>query len=235
MKNLKKNIKKWLIRVTFFFLGSTLFFVILYRFVPVPITPLMLIKTFEQMGEEQDWQFKKDWVPLEKISPNFPLAVVAAEDQLFLEHNGFDLKAIEKAMEYNEKKKGKKMKGASTISQQTAKNAFLWPGRSWIRKGLEVYFTFLIEIFWSKERIMEVYLNIIEMGRGIYGAEAAAQFYYNKPAEKLNGSQCAAIAAVLPNPVKWNPVKPTSYTTKKQRWILKQMGWLDEKIVFEKE
>jgi monofunctional biosynthetic peptidoglycan transglycosylase len=235
MKNLKKNIKKWLIKVTFFFLGSTLFFVILYRFVPVPITPLMLIKTFEQMGEEQDWQFKKDWVPLEKISPNFPLAVVAAEDQLFLEHNGFDLKAIEKAMEYNEKKKGKKMKGASTISQQTAKNAFLWPGRSWIRKGLEVYFTFLIEIFWSKERIMEVYLNIIEMGRGIYGAEAAAQFYYNKPAEKLNGSQCAAIAAVLPNPVKWNPVKPTSYTTKKQRWILKQMGWLDEKIVFEKE
>jgi monofunctional biosynthetic peptidoglycan transglycosylase len=235
MKNLKKNLKKWLIRLMLFFFGSTLFFVIFYRFIPIPITPLMVIKTIEQMGEEQDWHFKKDWVPLEKINNNFPLAVVAAEDQLFLEHNGFDLKAIEKAMEYNEKKKGKKIKGASTISQQTAKNAFLWPGRSWIRKGLEVYFTFLIEIFWSKERIMEVYLNIIEMGRGVYGAEAAAQYYYNKPADKLSASQCAAIAAVLPNPVKWSPVKPTPYISKKQRWILKQMGWLDEKIVFEKE
>jgi len=231
MKVIKK-IKQWVIWITALFFGSTLLVTLIYRFVPVPVTPLMIIKTIEQISEKEPWQFKKHWVPLSEISPKFPLAVIAAEDQLFLEHNGFDFKAIEKAIEYNQKKKGKKIKGASTISQQTAKNVFLWSGRSWVRKGLEVYFTFLIETLWSKERIMEVYLNSIEMGRGIYGAEAAANYHHQRSAKNLSVSQCAAIAAVLPNPVKWNPTHPTAYISKKQLWILKQMGWLDDKIDF---
>ncbi len=166
---------------------------------------------------------------LEDISPNLPLAVVTAEDQKFEEHFGFDLDAIEKAVKYNEKHKGKKVKGASTISQQTAKNVFLWPGRSWLRKGLEVYFTFLIEILWSKERIMEMYLNVIEMGPGVYGAEAAAHYYFDKPAAKLTKSESATIAAILPNPIRWSASKPTRYIIKKRNWILRHMGKIELK------
>ncbi len=193
----------------------------------------MFSRSWDQKKEGKEIVWEKEWKNLDEISPYFPLAVVASEDQLFLEHSGFDLKAIEKAIAFNEKKKGKKVKGASTISQQTAKNVFLWPGRSWIRKGFEVYFTFLIETVWSKDRIMEVYLNVIEMGPGIYGAQAAAQHYYNKDAAKLNKSECAAIASVLPNPLKWDPRKPSAYLNKKKSWILKQMNWLDEKVEFE--
>ena len=164
-----------------------------------------------------------------------PLAVLCSEDQLFMEHNGFDMKAIEKALEYNDKKKGKKLRGGSTISQQTAKNVFLWQGRSWLRKGLEAYFTLLIEVMWSKERIMEVYLNVIEMGDGIYGTEAAAQEYFQKSAAKLTASQAALIAAVLPNPRKWSPANPTGYIKKKQQWILRQMGYHGGSIDLEEE
>ncbi|TNF23934.1 MAG: monofunctional biosynthetic peptidoglycan transglycosylase, partial [Bacteroidetes bacterium] len=146
--------------------------VIVYRFVPVPVTILQLSRCVEQFQDEKPIRLKKDWEPLENISNKLQLAVVCAEDQKFLNHNGFDIEAIEKAVERN--KKGKRIRGASTISQQTAKNVFLWPGRTWVRKGFEVYFTALIELFWSKERIMEVYLNVIEMGDGIYGAEAAS-------------------------------------------------------------
>ena len=171
-------------------------------------------------------KLKKDWTPIDEMSATMPLAVIASEDQNFEEHFGFDLDAIRKAQEYNERHKGKRMKGASTISQQTAKNVFLWPSRSWIRKGFEVYFTFLIEIFWSKQRIMEVYLNVIEMGDGVYGAEAAAQEYFHKPSKKLSVREAALIAAVLPNPRKWSPAKPTAYIQRKSGRIVHFMSRL---------
>jgi monofunctional biosynthetic peptidoglycan transglycosylase len=201
-------------------------FTILYRFVPVPITPLMVIRLFEQaFDEKKEIRLKKDWTPFSEISKNAPQAVYAAEDQKFLDHNGFDFEAMQKAWENN--KKGKRVKGASTITQQTVKNVFLWPSRSYLRKGLEAYFTVLVELIWSKERIMEVYLNVIEMGDGIYGIEAAAQTYYKKPAAKLNRNQAAMIAAVLPNPRRWNPTKPTPYIIGRQAWILRQMNNLE--------
>lgn len=198
-------------------------FTILYRFVPVPITPLMVIRLWEQAWDEKkDIRLTKDWVSMSKISRHMPQAVVAAEDQKFLDHWGFDMEAMEKAWEGN--KRGKRIKGASTITQQTAKNVFLWPNRNFVRKGLEAYFTLLMELLWSKERIMEVYLNVIEMGDGIYGIEAAAQTYFKKPAAKLNRSEAAVIAAVLPNPRRWNPSRPTGYIRGRQSWIMRQMN-----------
>lgn len=203
-------------------IGLTIF----YRFVPVPFTPLMLIRLVEQASDkEKDLRLFKDWVPISEISKHAAQAVFGAEDQNFLIHKGFDFEAMEKAWENN--KKGKRIKGASTITQQTVKNVFLWPSRSYVRKGLEAYFTVLVELLWSKERIMEVYLNVIEMGDGIYGIEAAAQAYYKKPASKLNRSQAAMIAAVLPNPRRWTPSRPTVYITKRQSWILHQMNNLE--------
>jgi monofunctional glycosyltransferase len=223
-KEILKKVWKWLKYALLFFFGSTIFLVLLYRFINPPLTPLMLGRVFEQMSTGEKIRMTKDWVPLDKISPELQLAVVASEDNLFLEHNGFDLKAIEKAKDYNEQKKGRKVHGASTISQQTAKNVFLWSGRSWARKGLEVYFTGLIELLWSKKRIMEVYLNVIEMGDGIYGAEMASQTYFHKPASDLTRSESALIAAILPNPLKWSPVHSTSYILTRQQWILWNMG-----------
>lgn len=198
---------------------------LIFRFVPIPFTPLMIIRYFEM----EEGKIDKDWKSLDEIGKNMPLAVVTAEDQKFAEHFGFDMEAIEKAMKYNEKHKGKKVKGASTISQQTAKNVFLWPGRSWIRKGLEVYFTFVIEICWSKERIIEVYLNVIEMGPGVYGAEAAAQYYFNKSSINLTKKEAAAIAAILPNPIRWSASRPTPYIIKKRNWIVRHMKYIDMK------
>ncbi len=198
---------------------------LIFRFVPIPFTPLMIIRYFEM----EEGKIDKDWKSLDEIGKNMPLAVVTAEDQKFAEHFGFDMEAIEKAMKYNEKHKGKKVKGASTISQQTAKNVFLWPGRSWIRKGLEVYFTFVIEICWSKERIIEVYLNVIEMGPGVYGAEAAAQYYFNKSSINLTKKEAAAIAAILPNPIRWSASRPTPYIIKKRNWIVRHMKYIDLK------
>ncbi len=192
---------------------------ILFRWVPIPATPLMVIRYFEM----EDGKIDKTWKPLSEINSSLPLAVVTSEDQKFEDHFGFDIEAIEKAAKYNQKHKGSKVKGASTISQQTAKNVFLWPSRSWIRKGFEVYFTFVIEICWSKERIMEVYLNVIEMGPGVYGAEAAAQYYFHKPASLLTREQSALIAAILPNPIKWSAAKPTPYISRKKAWILHHM------------
>jgi len=211
-------------------LGCILFSILLtllYRYVPVPLTPLMLIR----LTESADARIHYDWKPLSDISPSLPLAVVTAEDQKFEEHYGFDLEAIEKAVKYNKKNKGKKVKEASTISQQTAKNVFLWQGRSWLRKGLEVYFTFLIEIFWSKERIMEVYLNVIEMGPGIYGAEAAGEYYFEKPANRLSKGESALIAAILPNPIRWSARKPTPYIIRKKNWILRNMRHIELKAI----
>lgn len=199
---------------------------IVYRFVPVPLTPLMVIRVVEQaFDEEKEVRLYKDWVPMSEISRHAPQAVFAAEDQKFLTHRGFDFEAMEKAWKNN--KKGKRIKGASTITQQTVKNVFLWPSRSYVRKGLEAYFTVLVELIWSKERIMEVYLNVIEMGDGIYGIEEASQAYYKKPAAKLNRNQAAMIAAVLPNPRRWTPARPTGYISQRQGWIMRQMSNLE--------
>ena len=200
--------------------------VILFRFVPIPFTPLMLIRCVEQKSDGKDMKLRKDWTSIDEMSAAMPLAVIASEDQNFEEHFGFDMDAIRKAQAYNDRHKGKRMKGASTISQQTAKNVFLWPSRSWIRKGFEVYFTFLIELFWSKQRIMEVYLNVIEMGNGVYGTEAAAQEYFHKPAKKLSMREAALIAAVLPNPRKWSPAKPSAYIQRKSSRIIHFMSRL---------
>lgn len=221
-----KKILRILLKTVLWFLGLSVASVILFRFVPVPVTPLMLIRCVEQKSDGKSMKLKKDWTPIDEMSATMPLAVIASEDQNFEEHFGFDLDAIRKAQQYNERHKGKRMKGASTISQQTAKNVFLWPSRSWIRKGFEVYFTFLIEIFWSKQRIMEVYLNVIEMGDGVYGAEAAAQEYFHKPSKKLSVLEAALIAAVLPNPRKWSPAKPTAYIQRKSGRIVHFMSRL---------
>jgi monofunctional biosynthetic peptidoglycan transglycosylase len=210
----------WKAAITFFIIsiGS----VIIFRWLPVPVTPLMLIRCVEQKLDGKDMKLKKDWVSFKEISPNLQLAVVCSEDQNFINHSGFDFDAINKAMAYNAKHK--KQRGASTISQQTAKNLFLWSGRSWVRKGFEVYFTFLIETFWSKQRIMEVYLNIIEMGDGVYGAQATASNFFHKDAKNLTKGEASLIAAVLPNPIKFSIAKPSGYVLKRQAWIIHQMA-----------
>ena len=212
-----KRILKFLLKIIAGFFIITIFFVILYKWVPVPFTPLMAIRYFENPEEP----IQHDWVPISEISPHLQLAVISSEDQNFLTHSGFDIKAIEKAMDEN--KKGKRIRGASSISQQTAKNVFLWPQRSWIRKGLEVYFTFMIELFWSKERILEVYLNSIEMGKGIYGAEAASLAWFNKPAAKLSAYEAAAIAAILPNPRQYRANPASNFINQRKNWIVRQM------------
>ncbi|MBO5881499.1 MAG: monofunctional biosynthetic peptidoglycan transglycosylase [Paraprevotella sp.] len=223
-----KKIQKIIRWIVLSFLGSTIFFVILYRFVPVPITPLMVIRCAQQVGRGEKIRLKHHWVPMKEISSQLGIAVIASEDQCFLEHHGFDFKAIEKAIDEN--KKGKRRRGASTISQQTAKNVFLWPSSSWLRKGLEVYFTALIELCWSKERIMEVYLNSIEMGDGIYGAEAVAQQHFGRSAKKLTATNSALIAATLPNPLKFSSAHPSRYMLKRQSAIMRQMKNVSYKI-----
>ena len=216
----------------FFFL-STIFTVIIYRFLPVYVTPLMVIRSVQQIVSGEKPTCKHTWVSFDKISPTLPMAVIASEDNRFAEHNGFDFKEIEKAIKENETRKRKR--GASTISQQTAKNVFLWPQSSWLRKGFEVYFTFLIEIFWSKERIMEVYLNSIEMGNGIYGAQAAAKYKYHTTAAKLSKEQSALIAATLPNPIRFDSAHPTPYILKRQKQIMRLMNLIPKFPPIEKD
>ena len=221
-QNVKQKIWRFIKYAILLFFGTSIFFALLFRFVNPPATPLMLIRVVENIADDKKPAIDKQWMSLDEISPNLVLAVIASEDNNFETHYGIDFKAIEKATKLN--KKGKKIRGASTISQQTAKNVFLWQARNYLRKGLEVYFTGLIELFWGKERIMEVYLNVIEMGDGIYGAEAAAQKYFHKPAKNLTRAEAAAIAATLPNPRRWRPDKPTAYISKKKAWILWNMN-----------
>lgn len=224
--------RRLIFRLTLWFFGITIGATLLYSFLPVPVTPLMLLRCWEQSGDaKREVRLEKDWVSFENISPKLQLAVVCAEDQEFLEHEGFDFNAIEKAYKYN--KSHKRKRGASTISQQTAKNVFLWPSRSWIRKGLEVYFTFLIETFWSKKRIMTVYLNVIEFGDGIYGAEAAARNFYNKTAKALSTHEAAMMAAVLPSPLKRSVKRPSSLVRNRQQWIISQMRMWGGRIDYE--
>ena len=202
----------------------SVFSVLLFRFVPVPFTPLMISRYFEQKAAGKETHSSHDWVAIDKISPQLQKAVIASEDDKFLTHHGFNFEAMKKA--YKNNKKGKRIKGGSTISQQTAKNVFLWQGRSYLRKGLEAYFTVLIELLWSKERIMEVYLNSIEMGDGVYGAQAAAQFWYKKDAADLTKYEAAGIAAILPNPLRFKAVKSSAYTQRRKGRIVKLMRYV---------
>ena len=214
------------------FFAISIGWVVLARFVPVYVTPLMFIRTVEALAAGEAPRNTKDWVSIDKISHNMVQAVVASEDNLFMQHHGFSVTDIEKAIKHN--KKGKRIRGGSTISQQTAKNVFLWPKRSYLRKGLEAYFTVLIELFWSKERIMEVYLNVIEMGDGVYGVQAAAQTYFNKDALQLTKSQSALIAACLPNPRKYSASNPSSYIQRRKAKIVSLMGKI-EQVDFDKK
>jgi monofunctional glycosyltransferase len=198
--------------------------VVIDRFVPVFVTPLMIIRSVESVTKGEMPRNSKKWVPIEDISPNMVQAVVASEDNLFLTHHGFSFDSMTKAFEHN--MKGKRIRGGSTISQQTAKNVFLFPQRSYIRKGLEAYFTVLIELIWSKERIMEVYLNSIEMGEGIYGVEAAAQEHFGVHASQLTKSQAALIAACLPNPRRFDAGNPSGYIQRRKSKIVNLMGKL---------
>ncbi len=203
------------------FVGSSIFFVILYRFVNPPITWLMVQRGFERKSAGKEWKIDKQWINFDQIADPMKRAAVAAEDQTFLENHGFDFKAIEAAYQKNER--SKKLIGGSTITQQTAKNVFLWPGRSMLRKGIESWFTLLIDVFWSKKRVMEVYLNEIEMGDGIYGVEAASQAYFHKSASQLNNSEAAAIASIWPSPLKWSPTDPSDYVRHRQYFIKRNM------------
>ncbi len=220
-----KSIQKWLRGIVIFFFASTILAVVAYRWLPVSVTPLMIIRCVQQVGHGEKIRMRHHWVPLDSISKYMPVAVMASEDQLFMEHHGFDFNAIEQAVK--ERQAGKRQRGGSTISQQTAKNVFLWPHQSWLRKGLETYFTALIELCWSKQRIMEVYLNSIEMGDGIYGAEAVAQLHFGCKAEDLTRANCALIAATLPNPLRYDSANPSAYMLKRQTWIMRQMKHID--------
>lgn len=215
---------RWIRNLVLFFFVFTIGWTLLAGFIPVLVTPLMVIRSVEAVIEGRSVKNSKEWVSIDQISPHLVKAVIASEDNLFTEHNGFSVQDMRKAWENN--KKGRRIRGGSTISQQTAKNVFLWNKRSYVRKGLEAYFTVLIELFWSKKRIMEVYLNVIEMGDGIYGAQAAAMEYYGKDASELTRRQSAAIAVCLPNPRKFSPVNPSPYIRRRISSIVSLMNKL---------
>lgn len=219
-KRILLNIWKWGKRIFIWIFIFQLFYIVLLKWVNPPITITQFVSWVSGHG------LKRDYVSQKNISPYAKLAVIAAEDQFFTDHNGFDWKSIKKAMAHNEKKPGR-IRGGSTISQQVAKNIFLWQGRSWVRKGLEVYFTFMIELVWGKKRILELYLNEIEMGKGIFGIEMAAKKYFNKPARNLTKQEAAMIAACLPNPKRYT-VKPLSgYIASRSQWVIRQMNNLE--------
>ena len=219
-----KTVSRWLRNILIFFFTSTILAVVILKYIPVYVTPLMLIRCVENVIKGDTPRISHRWIPLDRISHNLPQAVMASEDNLFLKHSGFDLEQIQKAQ--LEAQEGKRQRGASTISQQTARNVFLWQQRSWLRKGLEAYFTFLIEKIWGKERIMEVYLNSIEMGEGIYGVDAVAEEHFNTDALHLSKAQCALIAATLPNPRRYSSLHPSAYMLKRQARILKEMRFV---------
>ena len=217
-----QKILRWIVLL---FFGGTILIVLIYKWCPVYFTPLMAIRCAQQASRGEQIRLKHHWVPLDSMSIYMPVAVMASEDQRFLDHNGFDFVEINKTLQ--ERRSGKRFRGGSTISQQTAKNVFLWPGASWVRKGLEAWFTVLIELLWGKERIMEVYLNSIEMGDGIYGAEAVAQQHFGRRAITLTRPNCALIAATLPNPLKYSSKNPSAYMYKRQTAIMAQMRHID--------
>jgi monofunctional biosynthetic peptidoglycan transglycosylase len=209
-------------KTVLYFLLVTVLWVLMYRFITPPITLLMVMRNIERKADGKTFKTDKKWVDFKEMSDNIKRAAIAGEDQKFIQHWGFDVTAISRAYKAN-RADTTKMKGGSTISQQTAKNVFLWPGRSWIRKGFEAYFTVLIELLWSKERILEVYLNVIEMGDGIYGAEAAAQTYYGKSCRNLTRSEASMIAACFPNPIRWTPLHPTRFIRHRHYLIMRNI------------
>ncbi|MDX2045912.1 MAG: monofunctional biosynthetic peptidoglycan transglycosylase [Chitinophagaceae bacterium] len=220
MSNLLGKTWRFLKKLFLYLFIFHLIYLILLKWIDPPVTITQLTSWVSGNG------LKRDYVNNDEMSANIKLAVISAEDQLFPDHNGFDWKSIEKAMAYNKRKPGR-IRGASTISQQVAKNVFLWQGRSWLRKALEVYFTFMIELLWSKERILEMYLNVAETGKGVFGVEAAARTYFKKPAAKLSRAEAAMLAASLPNPKRYT-VKPLSrFVALKYPWVLQQMNNLE--------
>ncbi len=225
-KSARKTIKKYLRlagRILFYTFIITIIWVLSLRIINPPVTWLMLQRGVEQKAAGKEWKLEKHWVAYDDLSDNLKRAAISGEDARFLEHWGFDTRAIADAYERN--KTGKRLRGGSTISQQVAKNVFLWPGRSWFRKACEAYFTVLIEVLWSKKRILEVYLNVMETGDGLYGAESAAQHYFGKSARSLTKRQAALLIAVLPNPRRWSPAKPTAYINRKAGTIVRYMGY----------
>lgn len=217
MKKVWKLIKKIFIIL---FIAQLVYIVIL-KWINPPITVTQIVSLIEGHG------LYRDYISYEEMPKSTKLAAIASEDQLFASHNGFDRKHIEKALKFNEKNEGKKLRGASTISQQVAKNVFLWQGRSWFRKGLEAYFTFMIELVWGKERILEMYLNVSETGIGTFGIEAASQRYFKKPASKLTRNEAARIIVNLPNPKKYKVNPPSGYVSKRAGWVERQMRNLE--------
>ena len=224
--NILGKIRKFVVWTLICVFVSSISVVVLYRYVPVYVTPLMLIRCAQQVSRGEHIRLKHHWVELDdSVSLYMPIAVMASEDQRFLEHWGFDFVALRKVVKM--RMDGDKRFGGSTISQQTAKNVFLWPAHSWARKGLEAYFTVLIEVFWGKHRIMEVYLNSIEMGDGIYGVDAVAWQHFGRPASRLTRSNCALIAATLPNPLRFSSKEPSPYMLRRQSWIMRHMRPID--------
>lgn len=209
-------------RIVLFLIVFNIVYILAIKWINPPITTVMIGSLFQGNGLD------REFISYEEMGRNAKLAVICAEDQLFPDHNGFDWNAIEKAMKYNNDPKHKKTRGASTISQQTAKNVFLWNGRNWIRKGLEMYHTFMIELIWGKKRILETYLNVAEMGKGIFGIESASLHYFKKHAKDLTKSEAAWIAAILPNPVLFSVEKPSPLIIKRHSWIVDQMNYLDD-------
>ncbi|PJG82106.1 monofunctional biosynthetic peptidoglycan transglycosylase [Caviibacterium pharyngocola] len=219
-RKLFNNLARWLCYFFLFLCGITLFF----RFVPLPFSAYMVQQKTVHLLQGEPYAINYQWTSLDNIAWQMQLAVIAAEDQRFPEHSGFDWNAIESALKHNQR--SAKIRGGSTISQQTAKNLYLWHGQSWLRKGLEVPTTTLLEILWSKKRILEVYLNIAEFGNGIFGVEAASRHYFKKSAKDLTQQEAALLAAVLPNPIIFKANKPSYYVKRKQRWIMRQMNAL---------
>jgi|GEM_PF-148587 len=210
---------RWAVRLVAFFLLASIALVLIYRVIDPPLTPLMVIRPLEGLAGIDLVGVDKQWVSIEDVSPALLRSVIAAEDGRFFIHNGVDWKAVDQAQKRNERSNGKKLYGASTITMQCARNVFLWQGRNYVRKALEIYFTYLIEFLWSKKRILEVYVNVIEWGDGVYGVEAASQKYFGIPASRLSARQAALLAAVLPNPRVWNPAQPTSYINRRAATI----------------
>jgi monofunctional biosynthetic peptidoglycan transglycosylase len=221
-KRKRSRILKFLLLIGLSIFAASALVVLIFRFVPPPFSALMVQRRIESWSGTRNYNPRYDWTPLDRIAPVMGAAVIAAEDQTFADHFGFDWKAIEKAIEHNEN--SKRVRGASTLSQQTAKNLFLPSGRTWTRKGLEAYFTLLMEMGWSKRRILEVYLNIVEFGDGVYGVESASQAFFGKPAARLSPSEAALLAAVLPNPHLYKVKAPSGYVRERQQWILDQMA-----------
>lgn len=219
-----KKILRWIGYALIFFFVSSITAVVVLKWMPVYYTPLMVMKSAGNLFTGKNTAINHEWVPLDSITHNMPQAVIASEDNLFEQHHGFDFEQIYLAR--LEALRGGRERGASTISQQTAKNVFLWQGHSWVRKGLEAYFTFLIEHIWGKKRIMEVYLNSIEMGEGLYGVGAVAEYNFNKDAKDLTRAECALIAATLPNPRVFSSKNPSKYMLKRQRRIQHEMKFI---------